>query len=76
MRPELYDVKAWEIFLAKLAAVRAQNLEGEELRNQLELAWAPLFDGADKAAASEIYSDVMEVLMRDKIVPPDWPAVY
>jgi hypothetical protein len=76
MRPDHYDAQAWEIFLAKLATVRAQNLEGEDLRSALELSWAHLFDGVDEATANDIYAEVMAALMRDKIIPPDWSAVF
>jgi hypothetical protein len=54
MRPELYDAAAWEIFLAKLADLRAKNLEGEALFSELEKAWAHMFEGCDQDAAREI----------------------
>jgi hypothetical protein len=68
------DVLAWEVFLANLAAVRSQNLQGQQLRSELEHSWAHLFESVDRATASRIYLNIMATLMSGKIAPSDQPA--
>ena len=75
MRPEIYDAPAWEVFLKKLANIRAQGLVGDPLLEALELAWAPLFEGVDEQAAREVYAEVMFVVEREGIAAPDWDAL-
>jgi len=75
MRPELYDAEAWELFLRKLPRIREQALEGEALQEELELAWSPLFVGIEVEEAREVYSEVVVVLTREGVVPPDWEAL-
>lgn len=75
MRPELYDAEAWELFLRKLPRIREQALEGEALQEELELAWSPLFVGVEEDEAREVYAEVVVVLTREGVVPPDWEAL-
>jgi hypothetical protein len=75
MRPDLFDAEDWEHFLKGLPAIRNEDLIGDALLARLEHAWAPLFEGRDEKHCREIYDEVMAVLLREGVVPPDWSAL-
>ena len=75
MRPDLFAVEDWERFLKELSAIRTDSLEGADLRNRLTRAWIPLLQEHLQDDRKEIYEDVMTVLIREGIAPPDWSAL-
>jgi hypothetical protein len=75
MRPDLFDADDGEHFLKGLPAIRAEGLSCDDLLEHLERVWAPLFEGRDEEACSEIYKEVMAALLREGVVPPDWSAL-
>ncbi len=70
-RMTIYDLQAWQAFLAEIPAIKQAGLEGDALWDRIEQAWAPLFEGVGESDGAQIYEEAMHRLVSAGVIGPD-----